>query len=396
MSDSERQNSKNQNFKICDEASVIWPFGNDDTVDNLLRLEQHTRFDIERFLKDKNIQDIKMDFTKFIVEMQNSRDSMNHYLVTDTIDHFSSKLVLRHASGRCAGILDADFDLDTATKLIIDSSMRWPIGCNSMKSVFVVESVFDKIVERLNKEFKALDKTTANPLDSNTEIGYIDEKTVLFLEKRINELKMLNLIKVLHGGTKTNPTQLTPFLISTNDFNSELLINEIPGYILCLTKVKSFKDGVDHINKLTDNNLKLAVNIDQFKVPVSFIITNPQVAEIMGNERTYYHGGSEKRVTYLLVNELSKLGTTNIIITAAPEGENASLTVDGVSEVAADGVVVVSIQQIVRSVVRGIKIQKMRNTNHMLDKFFLNFSSTGLAIEKKTVFSGPKISGIDL
>ena len=58
-----------------------------------------------------------------------------------------------------------------------------------------------------------------------------------------------------------------------------------------------------------DSLINFAINIDQFKVPVSFIITNPQVAEIMGNERTYYHGGSEKRITYLLVNELSKLGT---------------------------------------------------------------------------------------
>ena len=269
--DSNRKNSKNQNFKICDEASVIWPFGDDDTVDNLLRLEQHTKFDIERFLKDKNIQDIKTDFAKFNIEIQNSRDTINNYIITDNIDHFSSKLVLRHASGRCASILDADFDLDVATKLIIDSSMRWPIGCNSMKSVFVVESVFDKIVAKLTKEFKLLDKAIANPLDKETEVGYIDKKTVLFLERRINELKMLNLITVLHGGTKINPFQLTPFLISTNDFNSELLINEIPGYILCLTKVKTFKDGVEHINILTNNNPKLAVsyftnNIENMKL----------------------------------------------------------------------------------------------------------------------------------
>ena len=273
--DSNNSDSSYHNFKICDEAAVIWPFGDENTVDNLLRLERHTKFDIERFLKHKHIKDLKKEFTKFTTEIQNStHNSINQYLVTETVDHFSSKLVLRHASGRCAGILDSDFDLNIATKLIIDSSMRWPIGCNSMKSVFVVESVFDEIAERLKKEFKLLDKNAANPLNKNTEVGYVDRKTVSFLEKRLNELKVLNHIKILYGGREINPFQLTPFLISTNDFNSELLINEIPGYILCLTKVKSFYDAVAQINKLTDNNFKLAVsyftnNKENMRLPIN-------------------------------------------------------------------------------------------------------------------------------
>lgn len=258
--DSENPKSKENNFKICDEAAVIWPFGNEDTIDNLIRIEKRDVLNIDKFMKDKEIVDIQKEFPKFLVELQKAENSLDTYMLTQTIDHFASKLVLRHASGRCAGILDSDFDVDHAAKLIMDSSMRYPISCNSMKSVFVVESAFDKLVKNLEHEFNALDKYTSNPLNSETEVGYIDQKTALFLEKRIDELKRLQLVSILHGGRKINSNQFTPLLVSTNDINSELLINEIPAYILCLIKVSSFEDAVSQINKISQHNPKLAVS----------------------------------------------------------------------------------------------------------------------------------------
>ncbi len=257
---SENPKSKEYNFKICDNAMAIWPFGDEDTVDNLLRIERHNVFDLERFLSDKKLDNIQTNFPEFLTELEKSKNSIDNYMLIQTIDHFASKLILKHASGRCTGILDDDFDLKLAARMTIDSSMRYPIGCNSMKSLFVVESVFDKFVDILKQEFGKLDEQTSDPLNPATEVGYIDKEIVSFIEKRIGELKLLQQVSVLHGGKKISPVQLTPLLVSTNDQNSELLINEISGYILCLTKVKSFRDGISQINKLSQNSPKLAVS----------------------------------------------------------------------------------------------------------------------------------------
>lgn len=258
--DSENPKSKEQNFKICDEATAIWPYGDDETIDNLLRIEKHRMLNIDELIKDQKISDSPSNILKALTELYDDENTVDKYISTQTIDHFASKLVLRHASGRCAGILDSNFDVDLAVKLVIESSMRYPIGCNSMKSLFVVESIFEKFTQKLNKEFVKLDKHVGNPLDSKTEIGYTDKKTAQFLEKRMDELKRLQLITIIHDGEKISPIQFTPFLVSTKDVNSELLLNEIPGYILCLTKVKSFEDGVSQINQITKDNPKLVVS----------------------------------------------------------------------------------------------------------------------------------------
>lgn len=252
--------SKDYNFKICDKAAVIWPFGDDNTVDNILRIEKRNVLDIDKFTNDKKIADIRKEFPKFLAELQKTEKSLDSYILAQNIDHFANKFVLRHASGRCAGILDDDFDVSLAAKLIMDSSMRYPIGCNSMKSVFAVGPAFDKLAETLKKEFSLLDKHVSDPLDPETEVGYIDENTALFLDKRIKELKMLNLISILHGGQKIGRFQASPLLVSTNDVNSELLINEISGYILCLTKVNSFEEAISQINRISKDNPKLAVS----------------------------------------------------------------------------------------------------------------------------------------
>ena len=258
--DPENPKTKEHHFKICDAASVIWPFGDENTVDNLLRLEKYNIFNLDNFLKEKEISGLKTEFPKFLKELEKSKNSLNNYLSEQIIDHFSSKLIIRHASGRCAGIVDSNFDPKLAADLLIKSSMQYPIGCNSMKSVFVVEAIFDKLVENLNKKLVYLDEKTSDPLNLQTEVGYVDKKTVSFLESRTNELKRMKLISILHGGKKLGPYQLTPLLIATNDINSELLINEISGYILCIAKIKTFEEGVSIINKITMSNPKLAVS----------------------------------------------------------------------------------------------------------------------------------------
>ncbi len=72
-----------------------------------------------------------------------------------------------------------------------------------------------------------------------------------------------------------------------------------------------------------------AINIDLFVIPVVYVGTKT---------RSVYTGSSEKRITYLVIDKLAELGTTNLVITDENRGGN-QLTVDGVSEYACDGVV---------------------------------------------------------
>lgn len=269
---SEKEDSKKLHFKICDEANIIWPFGDDETVNNLIRFEEKRVLNFNKFVK-YSIDNPNESINEFINKI-NKINSMDDYLINYRIDHFSSKTIIKHTSGKCAGLLDTDFDLNKAAKLILDSSMKYPIGCNSMKSVFVVETIFNKFVDILKEEMKKIEKYTYDPLDQKTKVGYTDQKTVIFLKKRLDELKRLNLISILCGGKFISNIQITPTLVSTNDISSELLINEIPSYILCLNKVSSFNEGVDRINQISRNNPKLAVsyftnNLENMKLQVN-------------------------------------------------------------------------------------------------------------------------------
>ena len=78
--------------------------------------------------------------------------------------------------------------------------------------------------------------------------------------------------------------------------------------------------------------------------------------------RMFYKGNSERRITYLVMNKLSKLGTTNIVITDEQKGSE-HLTVDGVSDYVADGVVALTSLAIGDTISRNVEIKKMRMTN---------------------------------
>ncbi len=98
-------------------------------------------------------------------------------------------------------------------------------------------------------------------------------------------------------------------------------------------EVKSFRATRLVFDSLAD----FAINIDQFATPLAYTGLVPifdesekaamqnkeyryEVLPTLGQDpkgRLFYKGHSERRVTYLVMNELEKLGTTNLIITDA-------------------------------------------------------------------------------
>lgn len=112
-----------------------------------------------------------------------------------------------------------------------------------------------------------------------------------------------------------------------------------------------------------DSLATFAINIDQFSIPLTF---DDEITKVLGisealSQSVFYTGSSEKRITFLVINHLSKLGTTNIIITDETSG-SAQLTVDGVSEYVSDGLVNLKTLAIGDTMSRTLEIKKMRST----------------------------------
>ena len=167
-----------------------------------------------------------------------------------------------------------------------------------------------------------------------------------------------------------------------------------------------------------DSLATLMISIDQFAIPLAHRVdvnamqqkqvmtvttngkVNPLDYELLPNAtydqkgRIFYDGNSKDRIVYLVMHELLTFGTTNMIITSAPEEDTPKLTIDGVSEFAADGVISMRVQEIAKKVVRSIRVRKLRSTNQGLDNFTFSFTNLGIKIENNKIFEGTKISGI--
>lgn len=156
-----------------------------------------------------------------------------------------------------------------------------------------------------------------------------------------------------------------------------------------------------------DSLAAFAINMDQFAIPlgkdgdVSPLVKKStsllkdkkskyDVMPEMGMDskgRFFYAGDSEKRITYLLINELAKLGTTNLVITDANSGDT-QLTVDGVSEYVCDGLLFLDILETSTGNPRIMQIKKMRETNHRLDQIPFEINSRGIVLKPIEGFLG--------
>jgi KaiC/GvpD/RAD55 family RecA-like ATPase len=186
----------------------------------------------------------------------------------------------------------------------------------------------------------------------------------------------------------------------------KLAILDIPQDKSKVNLFNLIEEGVREVNAkrlVFDSLAAFAINMDQFAIEVG----SAEMITINGSDlkkadtnrkqltgpKSFYSGTSEKRITFLVMNELLRLGTTNIVITdEAPT--NGQLTVDGVSEYVCDGVIRVDVSRIAKEAVRSMTIHKMRNTNHTLNSQMFNISDRGLVMQQKSVFKGSKVSGI--
>ena len=149
-----------------------------------------------------------------------------------------------------------------------------------------------------------------------------------------------------------------------------------------------------------DNMTTFAINIDLFTMPVGYmgstassVTLNANFVERLnqkdesGLQRTgseqdtvLYTANSEKRLIYLIIEQLRNLGTTNILIGHGSQTGGA-VTTDGVSEFAADAIINLYNDLIGAKHVRTLSILKMRSTNH--SPYIHNFEITEKGINVK-------------
>ena len=87
----------------------------------------------------------------------------------------------------------------------------------------------------------------------------------------------------------------------------------------------------------------------------------PEAVQRLKPDPMHYDVVSKKRIIYLVLKELSTLGTTNLIITSA-SARNQDATVDGVSEFVSDGVIDLKSLAIGETLSRTLSVKKMRST----------------------------------
>ena len=213
------------NFDIIDASKVIWAYGDDNTVDNLLRFEH----------------------------VQNNG-------FTYKIDHFSDKVVIRHASGRAAVVCDTNIDIEKATDIIVSSALEWPIGCAALKAVFDSNSKHEDLLNMVKEKFDRVSKYIDDPMKSSTKIGYIDPTIISHVFQRARTLEKLGQAEIIHGETYSD-IQASPLLTVTKDKNSEFLSTEFSLYITSIKKCESYDQAIKEVNETGTRNKRLVISI---------------------------------------------------------------------------------------------------------------------------------------
>jgi KaiC/GvpD/RAD55 family RecA-like ATPase len=148
-------------------------------------------------------------------------------------------------------------------------------------------------------------------------------------------------------------------------------------------KIKEEAKRIGAKRLVFDSLATFAINIDQFEVPLEI---GEEVGKILGkstafSDGIYYAGSSYKRVTYLAINQLSKIGTTNILITDEQMG-GSHTTIDGVSEYVSDGVVQLELADVGGGPARMLKVSKIRGTSNSLEFHSFDITSKGIVVSQ--------------
>lgn len=113
-----------KHFKLVDGSAIVWTFGADTQVNELLRYETRRSFAaVELSALDEN-----MDLMSLGENLVGRKIEVR----PERIDHITGKIILLHNSGNCASILRGT--LEPGDRQWLFQSIAFPLGCTSTKS----------------------------------------------------------------------------------------------------------------------------------------------------------------------------------------------------------------------------------------------------------------------
>jgi 1-pyrroline-5-carboxylate dehydrogenase len=158
------------------------------------------------------------------------------------------KRVIAEMGGKDAILVDADVDKDMAASAIVTSAFGFSgQKCSACSRAIIHESVYDDIVELIKEKTEAIQ--VGNPEDFDNKMGPVNDilafnKISEYIEIGKKEARLLT------GGTGNNDKGyfIQPTVFVDADPQARIMQEEIFGPVLAVTKVKSFKEGLEVVN----------------------------------------------------------------------------------------------------------------------------------------------------
>ena len=157
------------------------------------------------------------------------------------------KPLLMELGGKDAAIVLEDADLDLAAKNIVAGAFSYSgQRCTAVKRVLVMDSIGDKLSEKILKEMEKV--TVGNPLDGDFTVGpLISSKACDFVEGLIEDAKEKG-AKLLLGGNREGNT-IMPTLFDNVTVDMRIAWEEPFGPVLPIIRVSAIDDAIKIANE---------------------------------------------------------------------------------------------------------------------------------------------------
>lgn len=157
-------------------------------------------------------------------------------------------------------------------------------------------------------------------------------------------------------------------------------------------KIEEIRKETNAKRVVFDSITTFMINLDLFSIPMGYTgmvassvegDATEALSQIDTSGRYSFQASPEKRFVYLAIETLRKSETTNLVVAYgnSTQETGASVTVDGVSEFACDGIIAMYNDLIGSRRIRTMSIIKMRNTNHSPYIHNFDITSNGIVVQ---------------
>ena len=185
------------------------------------------------------------------------------------------KRVIAEMGGKDAILVDNNADLELAAESIVKSAFGFSgQKCSACSRAIIHEDVYDEVVANVVKKTKEL--TYGNPEDFNNFTGPVtDEKAFDKIMSYIEVGKTEGTLLVGGTGDKSKGWFIAPTIFGDVKHDARIMLEEIFGPVLSITKVKDFDEGLEVANNteygltgavISNNRMNLEKARDDFHV----------------------------------------------------------------------------------------------------------------------------------